>query len=92
MKGNQNLPNRQFTSNIMTIKPLTYSHCSRSDSREQINHSRHRIPNKFLQSNSKLYYGNSDFKPQSRNGSPYQKLDFENNFQYNSRPQSPHYN
>ena len=42
MKGNQNLPNRQVTSNIMTGKPLTFSYRSRSDSRENRNNSRHR--------------------------------------------------
>ena len=37
MKGNQNLPNRQVTSNNMTGKPLPFSHRSRSNSREHRN-------------------------------------------------------
>ena len=41
MKGNQNLLNRQVTSNNMTGKPLPISHCSRSKSREHCNNSRH---------------------------------------------------
>ena len=40
MKGNQNRPNRQATPNNMTSKPLPFSHRSRSNSREQRNHSR----------------------------------------------------
>ena len=47
MKGNQNIPNRQVTSNNMTGKPLSFSNRSRSNSREHRNHSRHRSPNKF---------------------------------------------
>ena len=73
MKGNQNLPNRQVTSNNMTGKPLPFSYRSRSNSRENINNSRHRSPHKFSQNNSKPYYGNSNFKPPSRHGSPYPK-------------------
>ena len=92
MEGNQNLPNRQVTSNNMTSKPLTFSHRSRSNSREQRNYSRHRSPNKISQNNTKLYYGNSNFKPPSRNGSPYPRPSFHNNSQYKFRPQSPHYN
>ena len=92
MKGTQNLPNRQVTSNNMTGKPLPFSHRSRSNSREQRNHSRHRSQNKFSQNNSKPYYGNSNFKPTSRNGSPYPRPNIQNNSQYHSRPQSPHYN
>ena len=92
MKGNQNLPNKQVTSNNMTGKPLPFSHRSRSNSRDQRNHSRHRSPNKFSQNNSKPYYGNSNFKPPSRNGSPYPRPNFQTNSQYKSRPQSPHYN
>ena len=89
MKGNQNLPNRQVTSINMTGKPLPFLHRSR---REHRNHSRHRSPNKFSQNNSKPYYGNSNFKPPSRNSSPYPRPNFQTNSQYNSRPQSPHYN
>ena len=44
-KGNQNLPNRRVTSNIMTGKPLPFSHHSCSNSREQRSRSRHRSPN-----------------------------------------------
>ena len=40
MKGNQNLPNRQVTSNNLTSKPLPFSRRSRSNSREQRNHSK----------------------------------------------------
>ena len=92
MKGNKNLPNRQVTSNNLTSKPLPFSHRSRSNSREQRNHSRHRSPNKFSQKNSIPFYGNSNFKPPSRNGSPYPRPNFQINSQYISRPQSPHYN
>ena len=49
MKGNQNLPNRQVTSNNMTGKPLPFSNRSRSNSREHRNNSRHRSLNKFPQ-------------------------------------------
>ena len=49
MKGNQNLPNRQVTSNNMTGKPLPFSHRSRINSREYRNNSRHRSPNKIQQ-------------------------------------------
>ena len=59
IKRNQNLPNREITSNNMTGKPLPFSYCSRSKSREHRNNSRHRNPSKFSQSNSKPYYGNS---------------------------------
>ena len=79
MKGNQNIPNRQVTSNNMTGKPLPFSHRSCSNSREHRNHSRHRSPNKFSQNNSKPYYGNSNFKPPSRNGSPYPRPNFQTN-------------
>ena len=92
MKGNQNLPNRQFTSKNMTGKLLPFSHRSRSNSREQRNHSRNRSPNKFSRNNSKPYYGNSNLKPPSRNGSPYPRPNFQTNSQFNSRTQSPHYN
>ena len=92
MKANQNFPNKRVTSNNMTDKPLPFSHRSRSKSREQRNHSRHGSPNKFSQNNSKPYYGNSNFKPPSRNGSPYPRPNSQNNSLYNSRPQSPHYN
>ena len=91
MKGNRNLPNRQITSNNMTGKPLQFSYRSRSSSREHRNHSRHRSP-KFLQINSKPYYGNSHFKPPRRNGSPYPTPNLQTKSQYNSRPQSPYYN
>ena len=43
MKGNQNLPNRQVTSNILTGKQLPFSHGSRSNNREHRNNSRHRM-------------------------------------------------
>ena len=79
MRGNQNLPKRQVTSNIMTGKPFLYRF--RSNSRDQRNHSRHRIRNKFLQNNSKPYYGNSSFKPPNRNGSPYPRPNSQNNSQ-----------
>ena len=91
MKNNQNLPNRQVNSNNMTSKPLPFSQRSRSNSREHQN-PRHRSPNKFSQNNSKPYYGNSNFKPPNRNGSPCPTPNFQTNTQYNSRPQSPHYN
>ena len=92
MKGNQNLPNRHVKSNNMTGKPLSLSNRCRSNSGEQRNHSRHRSPNKFSQNISKPYYGNNNFRPPSRNGSPYPRPNFQSNSQYNSRAQSPHYN
>ena len=76
----------------MTGEPLPFSYRSRSNSREHRDNSRHRRPNKFQQNNLKSYCGNSNFKPPSRNGSPYPKPNYQNNSQYNSRPQSPHYN
>ena len=88
IKGNQNLPNRQVTSSNMTGKPLPFSY--RSNSRDR-NNSRHRSPHKYPQNNSKPYYGNSNFKPPSRNGSPYPKTNFHKNTN-NSRPQSPYCN
>ena len=36
MKGNQNPPNRQVTSNNMTGKPLQFSHRSKNNSREHL--------------------------------------------------------
>ena len=63
MKGNQNLPNRQITSNNMTGKPLPFSYCSPSNSREERDNSRHRSPNKNYQNTLIPYYGNSNFKP-----------------------------
>ena len=81
MKGNRDLPNRQFTSNNMTSKPLLFLYRSRSNSREDRNHSRHRSPKKFLQINSKPYYGNSHFKPPRRNGSPYPTPNLQTNSQ-----------
>ena len=92
MKGNQNLPNRQITSNNVTGKPQPFPYCSRSNSREHRNNSRHRSPNKFPKNNSKPFYGKSNFKPPSRNGSPYPRSNFQSNTQNNSRPQSPYYN
>ena len=92
MKGNQNLLNRQVTSNNMTGKPIPFSHRSRSNSRDYRNHSRHRNPKKFSENNSKPYYANSNCKPPSRTGSPYPRPNLQTNTQYNSRPQSPHYN
>ena len=71
MKGNQNLPNKQVTSNNMTAKPLPLSYCSRSNSRDNRDTSGHRNPNKLSHSISKLYYGKNNFKPPSRNDSPY---------------------
>ena len=57
MKGNQNLPKRQVTSNNITGKSLPFSNRYRSNSREQRNHSRHRSPNKFSQNNSNPIMG-----------------------------------
>ena len=92
MKGNQNLPNKQVKSNNMKGKPLPFSHRSRSNSRKHRNNSKHRNPNKFSQTGSKQYYGNSNFKPPSRSVSPYPRpSNSENNSNYNSRPRSPYY-
>ena len=54
---NQHLPNKQDRSNNMTVKSLPFSYRSRSNSRDHRDNSRHRSPNKFPHSNSKLYYG-----------------------------------
>ena len=86
MKSNQNLPNKQFTSNKTTGKPQLFSHRSRNSSRENSINSRHRSPNKFPHPNSKPYYGNSNFKPPSRIGSPYTRPSNSQNTNYNSRP------
>ena len=40
MKGNQNLPNKQVTSNNIIVNSLPFSLRSRSNSREHRNHSR----------------------------------------------------
>ena len=61
MKGNQHLPNKQVISNN------SFSYRSRSNSRDRLNNSRHRGPNKSSHLNSKPYYGNSNFKPPSFN-------------------------
>ena len=92
MKGNQHLPNRHITSHNMTGKPLPLPSRFLSNSRGHRNNSRRRRPNKFPQNISKPYYRNSNFKPPSRNGSPYPRLNFQSNTQINSKPQSPHYN
>ena len=42
MKGNQNLPNKQVTSNNVTIKPLPFSYRPRSNIRDRLDNSRHR--------------------------------------------------
>ena len=85
----------------MTGKPVPFSYRSRNKSRDRRHNSRHRSPNKFSQLNSKPYYGNNNFKPPSRNGSPYprtsynqHKPNFNKNYtnSTNSRPQSPSYN
>ena len=74
----------------MTGKPLPFPYRSRSNSRDR-NNSRHRSPHKYPQNNSKPYYGDSNFKPPSRNGSPYPKTKFYKNTN-NSRPQSTYNN
>ena len=90
MRGNQNLPKRQVTSNNITGKPLPFPYRSRSNSQDR-NNSRHGSPHKYPQNNSKPYYGNSNFKPPSRNGSPYPKPNLYK-ISTKSRPQSPHNN
>ena len=93
MKETQNLLSKQVTSNNMTGEALTLSHRSGSNSREHRTNSKHRSPNKFSQSNSEPYYGNSNFKPPSRSGSPYPRAsNSQNNCNYTSRPKSSHYN
>ena len=86
----------------MIGKPLPFPYRSRSDSTDHLDNSRRRIPNKYSLSNSKHHYGNSNFKPPSRKGSPYprtsnsqNKPNYNNNnntYSNNSRQQSPHYN
>ena len=101
MKGYQNLSIKQVTSNNITGKPLSFSYRSRSNSRDQRDNSRLRSPNKYSPSNTKHYYGNSNFKPPSRNRSPYPRsfnyqnkptYKTNNTFSNNSRPQSFYYN
>ena len=93
MKGNQNVPNKQVTSNNMTGKPLPFPHRSRSNSREHRNNSKHRRPNKFSQTNSKPYYVYSKIKPPSRSGSSYLRpSNFQKSLNDNFRTQSPHCN
>ena len=101
MKGNQNIPSKQVTSNNMTGKPLCFSYRSRSNSRDYRDNSRHRSPNKFSHPNSKPYYGKSKFKPPSRNGSPYPRpsnsqknptYNTNNTYSNNFIPQPYHYN
>ena len=69
MKGNQNLPNKQFTSNDMTAKPLPFFIALEATVEITVI-IKDSSPNKFPYSNSKHYYANSNFKPPSRNGSP----------------------
>ena len=45
MKGNQNVANKQVTSNKMTGKLLPFPFCSRSNNRDNRDTSRHRSPN-----------------------------------------------
>ena len=71
VKGNQNLPNKQVTSNNMTGKPLPFPYCSRSISRETRGVLQHKSPNRPSFANSKSYYRNSNYKPPGRTGSPY---------------------
>ena len=79
IKVNQNLPNKQVTSTNMTGQPLPFSHRSRSNSREHRNNSRHRSPNSFSKTNSKIYYVNSNYNPPSRSDSPYPRPSFSQN-------------
>ena len=101
MKGNQNLPNKQITSDNMASKPLIFPCHSRSNSGENLDIFRLRTPNKSSFSNSKPYYGNNNFKLPSRPGSPdprqqnYQKKPYYNKniiYSKKSRPQSPNHN
>ena len=69
----------------MTGKPLPFSHRSRSNNRE------HRSPNEFSQKKSKAFFGNSNFKPPTKNGSQYPRPKFQTNSQYKNRQHSPHY-
>ena len=71
MTGNQNLPNKQVTSNNMTSKPLLFPYRSRSNRRDNRDTSLHRNPNKSSFSNSKPSNGKSNFEPLSRSGSPF---------------------
>ena len=53
MKSTQNFPNKQVTSNNMTGKPLSFSYRSQSNSRDRLDNSRLRSPNKSSNLNSK---------------------------------------
>ena len=85
----------------MTGKPLPFSYRSRSNSRHRRDYSRHRSQNKSSHLNSKPYYGSSNLKTPSRNGSTYprtsntqNKSNYNTNYTYsnNSKPKSPYYN
>ena len=71
MKRNQNLPKKQVRSNNMTSKLPPFLYCSRCNSRDNQETSRHRSPNKSSIANSRPYYGNHNSKPPSKTGSPY---------------------
>ena len=100
-KGNQNLPNKQITSNNMTGKPLPFPYRSRRNIRDVRDISRHKSPNTSSFTNSKPYYGNKNFRPPSKSGSPYPRRpnsqkkpnynNNNNNYSINPRPQSPNY-
>ena len=84
----------------MTGIPLPFPYRSRSNNRDNRDTSRHRSPKKLSHLNSKLYYGNNNFKPPSRrvhhtqDFPNYNKPGYNTNNTYsnNSRTQSPHYN
>ena len=100
MKGNQNLPNKQATSNNITSKQLQFPFGSQSSSRENGDTSRHRSPSKSY-TNSKTYYGYNFFKAPIRSGSSYPRLpkcqkkpnyNSNNTYSTSSRQKSPNYN
>ena len=97
MKGNQNLPNKQVTSNNMTVKLYHFPIAQKAKVGKLVN-----LPdievliNRLSFLNRKPYYGYSNFKPLSRTASSYarpqnfqKKRDYNKNNTYSSisRPQ-----
>ena len=102
IKGNQNLPIKQITSNSMTGKQIPFSYHSRSNSEGNRDTSRNRTRKRISEPNIKPYCGNSIFKLTCKAGSSYRrpqnvqtekKINYKNNKSPSiSRAQSPFYN
>ena len=100
MKKNQNLLDQKVASNYMAGKPLPSLHCSRCNSKDNRDTSRHRSPNRTSHTKSRPHSGNIYFFPQSRPRSLYpqsqnikiNKSNYFNSYTNNCRPQSTNYN